>query len=104
MPKRTDKVEIILPNGTTRRVSESLVEDMTKHFGAVLASDKSFRKPPKELLTALKKVVVPVLDTTEIPDKVEAAKIEVPAEYPEPLANTEAVVEKKVAIRKPRKK
>lgn len=100
MPKRTDKVEVILPNGSTRKISESLVEDMTKYFGAVPASDKSFRHPPKELLTALKKVVVPVLDTTE-PEKVEAAKIEVPAEYPEPPVST---TEPEKVIKKIRKR
>jgi len=78
MPKRTDKVEVILPNGSTRKISESLVEDMVKYFGAVPASDKSFRHAPKELLTALKKVIVPVLDATE----------NIPAEYPEPPVST----------------
>jgi len=93
MPKRTDKVEVIMPNGTTRMVSESLVEDITKHFGAVLASDKSFRNPPRELLTPPKKVIVPVLD--EVLPQVE---------YPEPPTSTTIPDEEKVVVKRRKRK
>lgn len=60
---RKGRVEVSLPNGTTVWVPEQIVKDMSR-FGGILASQRSFRNPPKELLTAPipRKVVLPVLD------------------------------------------
>jgi len=91
MPKRTNRVEVIMPNGTTRMVSESLIQDITKHFGAVLASDKTFRNTPKELLSPPKKVIVPVLD--EIRPKIEPIPEKVPVEYPGDNVSSTAPIE-----------
>jgi len=81
MAKRTDKVEVIMPNGTVRFVPEHLLKLMTK-FGGVPASDKTFRQPPRELLTALKKVVVPVLDEPKIKPVPEKITATIEAQYP----------------------
>ena len=101
---RKNRVEVFLPNGTSVWVPEMLVKDMTR-VGGVLASQRTFRNPSKELLTAPipRKVVLPVLDNV-IPPVINT-DAQYPGELPnEPVGNPDIPVTVKKIGRKPRAK
>lgn len=101
---RKGRVEVVLPNGTSVWVPEHLVKDMT-HFGGVLASQRTFRNPPKELLTAPipRKVIIPVIEPVNevITPDAEYPKEEVEQVTQKPVDELGTIEEKPVVKTKP---
>ena len=72
MANKKNRVEVVLPNGNTIWVGEHMLKDLSR-FGAVLATSRSIKTPPKELLNmpAPRKVILPTLTETKVIEPVE---------------------------------